>query len=403
MDFDAEQPRKPEDETRFAFDGNVGTAQFQVGPDETPEQALDRWASIVLGMDAGMLALLDVTEVRAWGRDPNTGRPYQYVKARIRKLQVEERRAAEALQRWMTSRRPRPVKQRPTVEGPTVWWPIADTQLGKGIERLGTTVDTLSRLEWVTYEALPQWTSSYKPSRIVIPLMGDLTEGVCGSYDNQTFTTDLNVVDQFHAAYEAADRLVKVACEMAPEVVLTGVASNHDAQSRGNGRVNITDDADDRTLLILRLLADKLNEARPQVRVTVPDDPNVGVIHDGNIHVGYIHGHKPKVSKTNIPGSLWRWWDAQRANLLPAGEASVLLTAHFHHSFSLLDQGGRSLIGLPSLDNGSQFLTDAEGTWSLPGVRPFATSPDGIVGGTAAMLVWPRDRKLVAKHEPALK
>jgi hypothetical protein len=389
------------DDTRFTFDGDQGTAAFKVDPGETPEAALDRWASVVLGMDAGMLALLDVTEVRAWGRDPVSGRPYQYVKARIRKLDVEERKAAEALTRWMHSRRPRPVKQRPAVDGPTVWWPIADTQLGKGVERLGTTVDTLSRLDWVTYEALPQWTAPYKPSSIVIPLMGDLTEGVCGSYDNQTFTTTLNIADQFHAAYEAVDRLVKVACELSPQIVLTGVASNHDQQSRGTGRQNITDDADDRTLLILRLLADKMAEVRPQVRVVVPDDPNVAVIDDGNLTVAAIHGHRPKVSRTNIPGSIWKWWDSQRANLLPAGQASVLLAAHFHHAYDLLDQGGRSLIGLPSLDNGSQFLTDAEGTWSLPGVRPFATDPDGIVDGTAAMLVWPRDRQLVAETSQA--
>lgn len=381
-------------ETRFVFDGDDGTASFRVDPDETPTEALDRWAALVLGMDPGMLSLLDVTEVRAWGKDPDTGRPYQYVKAKVRKVGVEAAQAAKALDQWMRSRRPRPVKRRATVEGPTVWWPVADTQLGKGVERLGTTVDTLSRLDWVTNEALPSWTAPRKPSRIVIPLMGDLTEGVCGSYDNQTFTVDLNVTDQFHAAYETVDRLVSVACQLAPEVVLTGVASNHDQQSRGNGRQNITDDADDRTLLILRLLADKLAEVRPQVEVVIPDDPNVATIHDGNLTVACIHGHKPKVSKSNIPGSIWSWWDSQRANLLPAGQASVLLAAHFHHAYDLLDQGGRTLIGLPSLDNGSQFLTDAEGTWSLPGVRPFATGPDGIIDGVPAMLVWPRDRQL---------
>lgn len=394
MNFEDEKPRQPEDETRFTFDGAEGEARFRVEHDETPDQALDRWASIVLGMDPGMMVLLEVIEVRAWGRDPYTMKPYQYVIARVRKLDLEERRAAEALKQWMASRRPRPVKQRPTVDGPAVWWPIADTQLGKGMERLGTTVDTLSRLDWVTHEALPQWTSPYKPSKIVIPLMGDLTEGVCGSYDNQTFTTDMNISDQFHAAYEAVDRLVSVACQLAPEVVLTGVASNHDAQSRNNGRTNITDDADDRTLLILRLLQSKLNEVRPQVRVTVPDDPNVAVIDDGNLTVMAVHGHKPKVSKTNIPGSLWTWWDGRRSNQNPGWTASVMLAAHFHHAYDLGPQGGRYLIGLPSLDNGSQFLTDAENTWSMPGVRPFATTADGIVDGRAAMLVWPRDREM---------
>lgn len=70
-----------------------------------------------------------------------------------------------------------------------------------------------------------------------------------------------------------------------------------------------------------------------------------------------------------------------------------MLAAHFHHAYSLTAQGGRTLIGLPSMDGGSGYLQDAQGTWSMPGVRPFAITEDGIVGGVAEMLVWPEDRR----------
>lgn len=381
----------------FTFDGHHGTAQFAIPPGDEPQQALNRLASLLLGLPEDTVELLDITEVRAWGRDPETGGPYRYVKAKVRKVDAQAREWRDAADAWIAARRPRPITPKPVDGDCTVFWPIADTQFGKGPERFGSTPEAIARFEWAAHTALPGHLArlrrtGWRPDRIVIPLLGDLTEGCEGSYPNQPFTVELDIRRQFTLALEQVDRLIAEACRLVPEVVVTGVASNHDRNSRGSGRDNITTDADDRTLQLLDVLAYKLADIRPQVRFVIPDDPNVTVVED-RMTVAGIHGHVPKVSSGNVPGSMFRWWSDQRANLLPAGGAQVMLAAHFHHAYSLTAQGGRTLIGLPSMDGGSGYLQDAQGTWSMPGVRPFAITEDGIVGGVAEMLVWPEDRR----------
>lgn len=384
---------------RFAPGSEVGEAEFTVQEGQDVNEALEQWAASVLGLPQDAMRLLDIVEVRAWGRDPAVSRPYRYVKARVARQGEQERQASQAAEQWVRQRRPRTVTASADVSDRAVWWPVADTQLGKGNEWLGTTPATLARLDWAAYQALPQWTKTHapNPARIVIPLLGDLTEGCSGSYRHQTYTVTHNAAEQLELAIEAVDRLVTEACRLAPEVVVTGVASNHDAQSRDGGKSNITDPWDDRTFVLLRTLARVYAEARPQVTVQLPADPHVLVHDDGNLTVAGIHGHVPKKRPTVVQ-TMWEWWSGATAGHQDAGAAQVLLTGHYHTAADYGISSGRYLCCLPSLDNGSQFFTDMTGEWSLPGVRPFATSPDGLVGGRAAMLVWPEDRARAAER-----
>jgi len=393
-DFEAQAARPDQS---FTFDGQHGTATFAIEPGAEPQDALNKLAGLLLGLPADTVELLDIIEVRAWGHNPEAGGPYRYVKAKVRKVDAQAREWRDAADAWVKQRRPRPITPKPVQGDCTVFWPIADTQFGKGPERFGSTPEAIARFEWAAHTALPHHltrlrATGWRPDRIVIPLLGDLTEGCEGSYTNQPFTVELDIRRQFTLALEQVDRLIQEACRLVPEVVVTGVASNHDRNSRGSGRDNITTDADDRTLQLLDVLAYKLNDVRPQVRFVIPDDPNVTVIED-RMTVAGIHGHKPKVSSSNVPGSMFDWWSKQRSSLHPAGRAQVLVTAHFHHRFDLGPQDGRYLIGLPSMDGGSGYLADASGTWSMPGVRPFAITEQGVVGGGAEMLVWPEDRR----------
>ena len=191
----------------------VGTATFVASGDEAPQDALNRWAAMLLGLEPGVMSLLEVLEVRAWGENPSTGMPYRYVKAAVRKQGADETAAREAADRWLErhpSKRTTP-KQRRGVEC-AAWWPISDTQLGKGgEERFGGLAETQARLDWAV-DAFAYWQQErlrlgYAPDTIVVPLMGDLTEGVCGSYDNQEFVTVLNAADQLELAIAAVERL----------------------------------------------------------------------------------------------------------------------------------------------------------------------------------------------------
>jgi hypothetical protein len=383
---------------------DVGSAEFVVESGEEPQAALDRWAADLLGMDPGTMSLLQVVEVRAWGHNPETGEAYRYVKAQVRKVNDADRAARDAADRWLS--RPANGKRKSVGKGTgkaksvgmscAEWWPISDTQIGKGgEERFGGLSETMARLDWAA-DALVDWhdarrKAGFTPERIVVPLAGDMTEGCYGSYDNQQFITSLNAADQLELAIAATERIVERALDAAPEVIVTGVASNHDRQSRMSSRENITDAWDDRTFVLLRTLAriyDRLGYDR--VKVQMPNNPHVSVVDDGHLIVATIHGHKPKYKGT-AANTMWEWWKAEIATRRDSAAASVLLAGHYHHGYTLGPQSGRMLIGLPSLDGGSAYFEAAGGDWSMPGVRPFLTTADGV--RDVDMLVWDQDRE----------
>jgi hypothetical protein len=394
----------------FRPGATVGEATFVAMAGEEPATALDRWAADLLGLEPGVMVLLEVLEVRAWGHNPETGAPYRYVKAAVRRRGADEQAAQEAAERWLarhpggaTNGKGRSVgkragKARGVGKGTVAcaeWRPIADTQLGKGgDERFGGLSETQARLDW-TVEAYTGWHDErrklgYAPDTIVIPLAGDLTEGVCGSYDNQEFITTLNAADQLELAVAAVDRHVSAAVEAAPRVVLTGVASNHDRQSKMGKRENITDAWDDRTFVLLRTLA-RVYQYRPgysSVEVVMPASPHVSVVDDGHLVVATIHGHKPKFTKSAAE-TMWAWWSSELANRRDAAAAQVLLAGHYHHAYTLGPQSGRLLIGLPSLDGGSGWWEAIGQDWSLPGIRPFLTTRQGV--RELSTLVWDVD------------
>lgn len=374
----------------------VGSATFVIEEGEEASDALDRWAASLLGLDPGTMELLEVVEVRAWGHNPETGMPYRYVKAVVSRRSDAAKEALHAAERWLAKRPRKPKKAPRQAKGiaSAEWWPIADTQLGKGgEERFGGLSETQARLDWAV-GAFVEWHDErrrlgYAPDTIVVPLAGDLTEGVCGSYDNQEFVTVLNSADQLELAVNAVEKVVEAAIDLAPRVIVTGVASNHDRMSRVGKRENITDAWDDRTFVLLRMLARAYSKVpRGNVEVMMPASPHVAVVEDGHLTVATIHGHKPKFTQT-AASTMWRWWGQEIANRRDAAAAQVLIAGHYHHAYTLGPQSGRLLIGLPSLDGGSAWWEAIGEDWSLPGIRPFLTTRAGV--RELATLVWPHD------------
>lgn len=377
---------------------SVGTAEFVIEGDNGPQDELNRWAALMLGMDVGTMQILEVLEVRAWGRDPETGEPYRYVKARVSRQDENAKAEVVASQRWLARQPKRGRKPKRQLAGVACaeWRPITDTQLGKGgDERFGGLSETMARIDWAA-DAYADWHDSrrklgYAPDTIVVPLAGDLGEGVCGSYDNQEWITQLNSADQLELCITGVQKHVDAALHDAPRVIVTGVASNHDRLSRVGKRENITDAWDDRTFVVLRMLARHYSSlGMHHVEVVMPQNPHCAVIDDGHLNVATIHGHKPKYKGT-AANSMWEWWKSEIAARRDAAAAHVLLTAHYHHAFSLGPQSGRMLIGLPSLDGGSAFFEATGGDWSLPGIRPFLTTVEGV--RELDMLVWDVDRE----------
>jgi hypothetical protein len=382
---------------RFDTGRDVGEATLILQANEEPQKALDRWAAQLLELPAGTMRILDIIEVRGWGPP---GDAQRYVKCAVKRQTQADLAIAAAVERackTKRSRKPRPAVKNATLRGDE-FWPIQDTQFGRKRDRLGGVEETRRRAEWLLTEGLPGWHDNlrrrgFAPDRIVIGLGGDLTEG-CDTKANAAQNTH-NLADQYELAVQTVDLAIEVASTLAPQVLVTGCSSNHDKQARRNSRDNVTDAWDDRTFQLLRQIGWGYRKAgRGEVVAMLPPDPDVWVV-EGPLTVAGIHGHEPKMAGTPAR-SMWEWWEDEIANRRPAGAAQVLVSAHFHHGFSLGPQSGRWLIGQPSWDNGSDYWERRGGDFSLPGTTAFATSVEGLLAPET--LVWPEDRRKVSEQ-----
>ena len=319
--------------------------------------------------------VVEVLEVRAWG---NPEAPYKYVKCRVRR-RLDGGRTGRELLAKIGRRRPR--KQADRTDERTLVVALADPQIGKAYEAGGGTEETIVRVRSVI-EQIPDHVDRLRRagqpvSRIVLANMGDTTEGCYGHYDTQSWTTDLHESDQIAVALDLYDHAADTCARIVPDVICTVVNSNHDQPRTASGR-SLTDPTDSRAFTIWRSLAraySKAGDRYQHVRWHIPEDPLVSVLDLHGVGLAFVHGHQAKTGATAAQ-KLRTWWDGQKAGDLPAGHCAVLTAGHYHHYYAW-EQQGRLLLGCPSLDGGSQWLTDRSGVWSAPGLLTYTVDENG--------------------------
>lgn len=246
---------------------------------------------------------------------------------------------------------------------------MADWQLGKG-EGDGTP-GTLRRLaaslESILAHVDELRTRGYSLERVVLANMGDHTENVAGSYANQTHTVDLNMRDQLALAVEVNLAWIKALAPLFHKATYAAALCNHGQLSRGQGRDNITDDADNATGLIgdtLRLICNS-HDALRDIEWVVPRDEMITRVTAAGVNMPLAHGHK-------ITGKEEDWLAKQSQYLTQAHRfiPDVWHTAHRHHA-ALTDYGPYTRIQATTVDPGSKWLLDAQGMYSRPGVTTF--------------------------------
>ena len=92
--------------------------------------------------------------------------------------------------------------------------------------------------------------------------------------------------------------------------------------------------------------------------------------------VGLAHGHQARSGGQNPIGKIANWWKGQSFGERPAGEASLLLTGHFH-SLQVATHGPKTHIQAPSLDGGSQWFTEITGIESPGGLLTLTVGKRG--------------------------
>lgn len=241
-----------------------------------------------------------------------------------------------------------------------VW---ADPQLGKAGERGGGTKETLER----TFAARDRFIDrirSNKPSVVYLVDAGDPIEN-CFSTGSQIGTNDLTVPDQILTYERVTVELIKSLLPYTSKVIHVTVTSNH-GEARNGQKNNPYTSENDWGLHMQQVVKDRFAE-RPDlpvefIRPDESEDTAVFTTEDGT-RVAVTHGHH-----AGSPNNMRKWVEGQVVGQRPGWNADIWITAHFHHSFSKSFGKHKMILGAPSCDPGSAWVTRKTGEEATPGV-----------------------------------
>ena len=204
--------------------------------------------------------------------------------------------------------------------------------------------------------------------------LGDLIENCFGFFEHQPFSIELTKVEQEHLTRVMILEILDGLLNLAPKIILGGVAGNHGENRSGKRAISTTrlDNSDTAQIQIVGEIIQG-RERYKHVKVVVPDDYHL-VLEIKGKNVAFTHGHM-----TGGGGDSWakieKWWKGQMYGWLPSGSAHILVTGHYHH-FRAVEQRGRLWLQSPALDDSLEFQARS-GYATQRGVLTFTISKDG--------------------------
>ena len=257
-------------------------------------------------------------------------------------------------------------------------WFMSDWQLGKkdyGVE------NTIKRYDRALQDGVNKIKDlrrlGVKIDEIYMVGMGDITEGCSPHYyDSQPPSVSLSLIEQYALARSMIMKTIDTFLPHAPKLVLCGVPGNHGEMTRtSKGQVASTrlDNSDTMHLQICKEIMSANPDRYAKVEVNIPEGFHQTLIIKGK-KVSFTHGHMTGGSG-NPENKIENWWKGQMYGWLPAGDAEILVTAHYHH-LRMKQQGDRTWFQCPSIDASIDF-TERTGLWSHPGVLTFTINDKG--------------------------
>lgn len=264
-----------------------------------------------------------------------------------------------------------PVTNRATV---VVW---ADVQVGKTGSR-GGTPELIERIG-EKREKLRQYLGDNPADKAYFLSVGDEVE----SFENtaqQMFTNDLSFPDQLDLELTFELDMITDLSDYADEVIVSGCSSNHCRWRAGKNALGAP--KDDYGLYIKRQLekALRLSERFDGVSFVYPEEWDETVAVDVlGTKIGLAHGHQ-----VSNPNNIEGWWTKQVFGAQATAEADILLTGHFHTfraqpiGRSLRTGKNRWWLQAPTLDNGSDWFRNLQGSDSDAGLLVFQVDENGL-------------------------
>ena len=255
-----------------------------------------------------------------------------------------------------------------------VW---ADIQVGKTGSR-GGTPELIERIAQKK-EALREYMYWHPAKEAFFLSVGDEVE----SFENvaqQAFTNDLSFPDQLDLELTFELDMITTLARGVDKVTVAGCSSNHCRWRAGKGVLGKP--KDDYGLYIKRQLekALRLNSDYDRVTFEYPEpwDETMAVEVQGT-RVGIAHGHQ-----VNNPNNIEDWWRKQVFGRGATADADILVTGHFH-TFRAQPVGRSQRTGknrwwlqAPTLDNGSDWYRDIQGSDSDEGLLVFLVDENGL-------------------------
>jgi hypothetical protein len=243
---------------------------------------------------------------------------------------------------------------------------IGDTQFGKvdgdGLE--GTIRRVLESTERATARLKELRKAGKKPNTVYICWLGDCIEGFVSQGGGNAWRTPTTLTEQVRIARRLMLHMIDAFRPLAKNVVLLSIPGNHDETVRFGKQTTRYDDSWAIEAAVAVSDAMEINPAAyGNCSVKVPGRDELALTIDvyGTI-VGLAHGHQ-----TGGANKTQDWWAGQAHGLQPIGEATLLLTAHFHHL--RVEQGGaKTWIQVPAMEGESTWWRHRKGQVSPPGI-----------------------------------
>lgn len=360
-------------EPGIAWDGNQGTLTTGA-----LEEAPKAWDDIlrVWGLDPAEVEIIEPVQLRAWdaqSKEDGIKRMFYYrASVRRKRAGINPEELLNEIKRW----RPRKIRSSDTPDQTGLAYLIAyaDTQLGKP-DGDGTE-GTIKRILEKTDQAVDRLKDLRRIGRpvdtIYIATLGDHIEGFNSQGGNLAWRNELTLTEQVRVWRRLLLHVVKTFAPLAGKVVVAVVPGNHDDAVRTGGQMSTRYD-DSWAIDAASAVADALKDIPGFEHVTFMfpkrDELTLTLDIAGTI-VGFAHGHQTK-------GKTHDWWAKQAHGLEPIGDATLLLTGHYHH-LKVDQSGAKAWIQAPALDGGS--------TWWRH--RTGQDSPSGIVTLTVGHGSW---------------
>jgi hypothetical protein len=243
---------------------------------------------------------------------------------------------------------------------------IGDTQFGKsdgdGLE--GTIRRVLESTERAVDRLSDLSDRGKTPEVVYICWLGDCIEGFVSQGGGNAWRTPTTLTEQVRIARRLMLHMIDQFRALAPRVVLLSIPGNHDESVRFAG--GKTTRGDDSWAIEAAVAVSDAMELNPDVyghcSVKVPgrDELTLTVDMAGTI-VGLAHGHQMRAGKSH------EWWAGQAHGLQPIGEATLLLTAHFHH-LVVEQPGAKTWIQIPAMESESTWWRHLTGLVAPHGV-----------------------------------